>query len=295
MALFGKSRYTTVRASGENHRKKEKIPQGTFEQCDGCQETVYANDFEANLSVCPHCGYHRPIPAERRIQLLTDAFVEIDAAMRSTNVLNFESYTEKLERDMAKTKINDAIVCGVGSLAGRSFALGVMDFRFLGGSMGSVVGEKFTRLAELATKERLPLVVITASGGARMHESMFSLMQMAKTSGALERHAEAGLPYIVVMTHPTTGGTTASFASLGDVIIAEPKAQICFAGPRVIKDTTQATLPDGFQTSEFLFKKGLIDRITPRKKLRQELSLLLEFFSKPCECAKSVDSIVSTK
>ena len=183
--------------------------------------------------------------------------------------------------------MKDAVICGEATLDGIPFALGVMDFRFLGASMGAVVGEKITRVFEYATAGKLPLVIVTASGGARMYEGMISLMQMAKTSGAAERHKNAGLPYIVIMTHPTTAGVTASFASLGDVIIAEPEALIGFAGPRVIRDTTQAQLPEGFQTAEFLLKKGLIDRIVERKKMREELSMLLEYFVSRCKVINS--------
>lgn len=209
--------------------------------------------------------------------------MEIDANVESVDTLKFEgvsSYTSKLESNKKKTGLRDAIICGHAKLDGRPYALGVMDFRFLGASMGAVVGEKVTRLVEFATAHHLPLVIVTASGGARMYEGMISLMQMAKTSGALQRHAAAHLPYIVIMTHPTTAGVTASYASLGDLILAEPEALIGFAGPRVIKDTTQAQLPEGFQTSEFLLKKGLIDKIIDRKNLRTELSLCLEYFAK---------------
>lgn len=301
-ALFGKSRYSTVRAkktdTDANGKKKDKIPQGTFDKCEGCGEVVYANDFENNLNVCPRCAHHRPLTAERRVRTLTDEFKEIDAALKSANPLSFTgkvSYDETLAKYRESTGMNEAVMCGVGRMDKRVFALGVMDFRFLGASMGSAVGEKITRLTELATREKLPLVIVTASSGARMHEGMLSLMQMAKTSGALERHAEAGLPYIVVMTHPTTAGVSASFATLGDLILAEPRAMIGFAGPRVIKDTTQATLPDGFQTSEFLLKKGLIDRVVHRKDLRRELGLCMEYLSGACDSEKSVNSIVESE
>jgi acetyl-CoA carboxylase carboxyl transferase subunit beta len=222
--------------------------------------------------------------AWERIDLLTDknSFKEIDATLESIDALKFEgvaSYSDKIEANKKKTNLNDAIVCGTATLNGQSLALGVMDFRFLGASMGSVVGEKVARLAEVATRKKIPLAIVTASGGARMYEGMLSLMQMAKTSGALHRHRSEGLPYIVIMTHPTTAGVTASFASLGDLTIAEPKALIGFAGPRVIKDTTQAELPEGFQTSEFLLKKGMIDRITSRCDLKGELSLCLAYMT----------------
>lgn len=286
MAFFKKSKYSTLNAEpqAEEPQKRKDIPEGLWEKCKKCDATIFTKQKESNLFICPHCGYHNPMPAPQRIELLTDkdSFTEIDADLESVDTLKFEgvsSYTEKLESNKKKTGLKDAVVCGEATLDGRAYALGVMDFRFLGASMGAVVGEKVTRLVEYATAKKLPLVIVTASGGARMYEGMVSLMQMAKTSGALQKHAAAGLPYIVVMTHPTTAGVTASYASLGDLIIAEPEALIGFAGPRVIKDTTQAQLPEGFQTSEFLLKKGLIDKIIDRKNLRAELSLCLEYFT----------------
>ena len=279
MTIFKKKRYSTLKAVP----KKKDIPQGLWDKCKKCGEVVYLKQLRENLHVCPKCLFHHPLEAQQRIDLLTDAksFKEIDRTIESVDTLKFEgvgSYTDKLVANKKKTGMNDAVVCGTATLDNKPMALGVMDFRFLGASMGSALGEKITRLTEKATKEKIPLVIVTASGGARMYEGMLSLMQMAKTSGALERHAEAGLPYIVIMTHPTTAGVTASFASLGDLTIAEPGALIGFAGPRVIKDTTQAELPDGFQTSEFLMKKGMIDRIVPRDQLREELSLYLDYF-----------------
>lgn len=287
MAFFKKSKYSTLSFEPEKEepQKRKDIPEGLWEKCKKCSATIFTKQKESNLYICPHCGYHNPMPAPARIEFLSDpgSFREIDANVESVDTLKFEgvsSYTSKLESNRKKTGLTDAVVCGRAKLDGRDYALGVMDFRFLGASMGAVVGEKITRLIEFATAQHLPLVIVTASGGARMYEGMISLMQMAKTSGALERHAEAHLPYIVVMTHPTTAGVTASFASLGDLILAEPEALIGFAGPRVIKDTTQAQLPEGFQTSEFLLKKGLIDKIIERKNLRTELSLCLEYFEK---------------
>ncbi|MBO7147078.1 MAG: acetyl-CoA carboxylase carboxyltransferase subunit beta [Lentisphaeria bacterium] len=297
--LFRKSKYSTlssvpptdISAVAPHHAglsaepsKRKEIPEGLWEKCKKCDEMIFVKTRKDNMNVCPRCGYHYPLTAKQRIELLTDegSFTEIDAEMVSVDTLKFTgvaSYSEKLAASKAKTGLKDAVVCGKASLQGIPFALGVMDFRFLGASMGAVVGEKITRLVEFATAEKLPLVIVTASGGARMYEGMISLMQMAKTSGALEYHKEAGLPYIVIMTHPTTAGVTASFASLGDLIYAEPEALIGFAGPRVIKDTTQAHLPEGFQTAEFLLKKGLIDRIIDRKNLRQELVSTLEYFN----------------
>ena len=294
MAFFKKSKYSTLNAGAqtEGPLKRKDIPEGLWEKCKKCDSTIFTKQKESNLFICPHCAHHYPMTAQQRIALLTDegTFKEIDADIESVDTLKFEgvaSYTDKLAASKKKTGLTDAVVCGHAKLNGIHYVLGVMDFRFLGASMGAVVGEKVTRLVEYATAKGLPLVIVTASGGARMYEGMVSLMQMAKTSGALQKHAAAGLPYIVVMTHPTTAGVTASYASLGDLIIAEPEALIGFAGPRVIKDTTQAQLPEGFQTSEFLLKKGLIDKIIDRKNLRAELSLCLEYFKDA--------SIVSTK
>ncbi len=289
MAFFSKkSKFAPLKpGAAEEHEqlKRKDIPEGLWEKCKNCDATIFTRQKEENLYICPHCGYHNPLPAPLRIKLLTDegSFHELFADLESVDTLKFKgvtSYAEKLESNKKKTGLKDAVVCGEAKLDGRAYALGVMDFRFLGASMGAVVGEKITRIIEYATAKHLPLVIVTASGGARMYEGMISLMQMAKTSGAVQRHKAAGLPYIVIMTHPTTAGVTASFASLGDVILAEPGALIGFAGPRVIKDTTQAQLPEGFQTSEFLLKKGLIDKIVERKNLRAELSLCLEFFQK---------------
>jgi acetyl-CoA carboxylase carboxyl transferase subunit beta len=282
--FFKKPTYSTVRAPA-----RKDIPPGLWIKCKGCNAAVYRSKIDENGQICPECGYHYPLTADQRIALLTDenSFKEVDANLESVDVLDFAGngiYPEKLAAAKAKTGLHDAIVCGTATLDERPLALGVMDFRFLGASMGSVVGEKVTRIIELATLKRLPVVIVTASGGARMQEGMMSLMQMAKTSGALAVHQEAGLPYIVIMTHPTTAGVTASFASLGDVILAEPGALVGFAGPRVIKQTTQADLPPGFQTAEFLLKHGFIDRVVPRVDLRHELSLLLEHFSGASHC-----------
>ena len=298
-SFFKKSKYSTLgvvsqpasEPASQHHSnlaaeplKKKEIPEGLWEKCKKCGEMNFTRTRQENLNICPRCGCHYPLTAQQRIELLTDAgsFKEIDADMEAVDTLKFTgvaSYTEKLAASKAKTGLKDAVVCGEATLNGIRYALGVMDFRFLGASMGAVVGEKITRLTEYATANKLPLVIVTASGGARMYEGMISLMQMAKTSGAVEMHKEAKLPYIVIMTHPTTAGVTASFASLGDLIVSEPDALIGFAGPRVIKDTTQAKLPEGFQTAEFLLQKGLIDRIIDRKNLRSELGLILEFFT----------------
>ncbi len=279
MVLFKKPSYSRV----ETPTKKD-IPPGLWIKCKGCGAAVYRAKVDDNLGVCPSCGFHMPLSAWQRIEMLVDndSFQEIDAGVGSEDPLNFaggEVYTEKLTKSREKTGLTEAVVCGTAALDEHPYALGVMDFQFLGASMGSAVGEKITRLIERATESNLPLVIVTASGGARMYEGMLSLMQMAKTSAALARLDDKGLPYIVVMTHPTTAGVTASYASLGDVILAEPAALIGFAGPRVIKQTTQAELPEGFQTSEFLVDHGFIDRVLHRHELRRELSLLLGYFA----------------
>lgn len=295
MALFStrkpkKPQYSTLRTDdgGAETGRKRDIPSGLWGKCKKCSKTVYSKQLEENLGICPHCNFHNMLNADKRIELLTDkdSFKEIDANMTSVDKLKFTgvaSYTDKLAASKKKSGLKDAMVCGMATLEKQPYALGVMDFRFLGASMGSVVGEKITRLTEAATAAGVPLVLVTASGGARMYEGMLSLMQMAKTSGALQRHKDAGLPYIVIMTHPTYAGVTASFASLGDLILAEPGAMIGFAGPRVIRDTTQAELPPGFQTSEFLLEKGLIDRIIDRKNIRKEVALCLEYFAAACK------------
>ncbi|MCD6338884.1 MAG: acetyl-CoA carboxylase carboxyltransferase subunit beta, partial [Verrucomicrobia bacterium] len=249
-----------------------------------CGEMIYDKELEENFRVCPKCGFHFPMSAPERIRRLLDpdSFQEMDAEMASVDALRFTgaaAYQEKLEQNREKTGLKDAALTGLGKLKGRALALAVMDFRFLGGSMGSVVGEKITRLIETAAAQRLPLVIVSSSGGARMYEGLLSLMQMAKTSAALAYFGRLRLPYISVLTHPTTAGVMASYASLGDLIVAEPGAMIGFAGPRVIKDTTQASLPPGFQTAEFLQEHGLIDAIIPRPQLRDRLAFFLEFLS----------------
>lgn len=269
-----------ITANGNGNNSKIDIPAGLWLKCKACEEVIYQNSLEENLFVCPVCAYHYSVTAQQRIKQLTDdgSFEEIDGTLHSLDPLNFagdHSYQEKLQNSTRKTGLQEAVVSGTATLNQISFALAVMDFRFMGASMGSAVGEKITRMLELALERKLPALIVTASGGARMQEGILSLMQMAKTSAAIMRHDEAGLPLIVILTNPTTGGVTASFASLGDIILAEPKALIGFAGPRVIKQTTQADLPEGFQTSEFLVKHGFIDRIIERKNLRSELALLL--------------------
>lgn len=262
--------------------RKKDIPEGLWTKCPKCASMIFDRELDENLKVCPRCQHHFPIGARERIHALVEtcSFEEMDADLVSVDVLRFSgsaSYRAKLDANLRKTGLNDAVITGTGAIGEQKVALGVMDFSFLGGSMGSVVGEKLTRLIEAGTAKGLPVVIISTSGGARMYEGMFSLMQMAKTSAALAYHAAARLPYISVLTHPTTAGVMASYATLGDLIIAEPAAMIGFAGPRVIKDTTQAELPPGFQTAEFLLERGLIDAIVPRSELKQRLSFYLEF------------------
>ena len=261
---------------GASKSKKREIPEGLWTKCPRCSTMVFDKELEENLKVCTNCQYHFPLPARERIQSLveTNSFEQMDAEMTSVDVLNFTgaaSYTSKLEKYQQSTGLKDAVTTGVGKIGEYQTALGVMDFSFLGGSMGSVVGEKLTRLIETATAKGLPIILISTSGGARMYEGMFSLMQMAKTCGALAYHARARLPYISVLTDPTMAGVMASYATVGDLILAEPGAMIGFAGPRVIKDTTQAELPPGFQTAEFLLDRGLIDAIVPRKDMKARL------------------------
>jgi len=267
---------------GSTKSKKRDIPEGLWMKCPKCSTMIFDKELDDNLKVCTKCGHHFPIGARERINALVEtcSFEEMDAQMTSVDALRFTgvaAYTDKLQEYQKTTKLKDAVVTGIGKIDGHRLALGVMDFDFLGGSMGSVVGEKLTRLIEAATEKGLPLIIISTSGGARMYEGMFSLMQMAKTCGALAYHAKQKLPYISVLTNPTYAGVMASFASVGDLVLAEPGAMIGFAGPRVIKDTTQAELPPGFQTAEFLMEHGLIDAIVPRKEMKERFGYYLEF------------------
>lgn len=264
--------------------RKRDIPEGLWTKCPKCGTMVFDRELDENLKVCSACQHHFQIGARERIHSLVETctFEEMDADMTSVDVLSFTgvaSYTSKLEAYQRSTGLKDAVVTGIGRIGDYRTALGVMDFSFLGGSMGSVVGEKLARLIERATERELPLIIISTSGGARMYEGMFSLMQMAKTCAALAYHAKARLPYISVLTHPTTAGVMASYASVGDLIVAEPGAMIGFAGPRVIKDTTQAELPPGFQTAEFLLDHGLIDAIVPRKEMKARLMEYLGYLT----------------
>jgi acetyl-CoA carboxylase carboxyl transferase subunit beta len=268
---------------GSGGGKKVVIAEGLWIKCDSCKEIVYRAEVERAGRVCPKCRYAFRIGARERIAALTDAgsFEEHDATLVSGDPLGFRDtkrYRDRVRAARDKTRLADAVVCGVAQLGGRPYAIAAFDFAFLGGSMGSVVGEKLARLIERAVDKHLPVVIVSASGGARMQEGILSLMQMAKTAAALARLGRAGLPYISLLTDPTTGGVTASFAMLGDVILAEPRALIGFAGPRVIAETIRQPLPEGFQRSEFLLEHGQIDLIVERHDLRPLLRRLLEFF-----------------
>lgn len=279
MALFGKPKYTIVRL------KKREIPEGLWTKCEECSETLYNKTLEENLRVCPKCNYHFILGAYERINMLLekDTFIEYDKDMESSDPLNFKgpkTYAEKLHQDQAATGLKEAAVTGEGLLGNKKIIIAVTDSRFIMGSMGSVVGEKITRSIESATKNKLPLVIVSGSGGgARMYEGMFSLMQMSKTCAALAHYHKARLPFLSVLTNPTMAGIMASFAGIGDIIIAEPRALIGFTGPRVIEQTIRQKLPAGFQRSEFLLEHGLIDMIVHRKNLKSTLSQLLDYLS----------------
>jgi len=262
-------------------RKKKNIPEGLWTKCPVSGEIVFNKDLEHNLMVVPKSGYHFPIGSRERIATMVDegSFEEHDAGVKSGDPLKFfdsVAYPDRIRRYEKESGLAEAVICGVGRIGGVNTSLAVMDFRFCGGAMGSAVGEKITRAIERALKKKIPCVIVSSSGGARMQEGIFSLMQMAKTSAALGRLAAARLPFISILTYPTTGGVTASFATLGDVILAEPGALIGFAGARVIRETTKQTLPAGFQTAEFLLKHGLVDQIVSRLELRDRLISLLQ-------------------
>ena len=273
MALFKRRTFQDL------EEKKQGIPEGLWVKCPGCTEMLFEENLGKTNHVCPHCGHHIMLGAKDRIHLVADegSFEECDTNLLSVNALEFAGYTKKVQTYKDRTGLDEAVITGRARIGGMPVSLGAMDFRFLGASMGSVVGEKITRCFERATEEGRGIVLFSASGGARMHEGILSLMQMAKTSAALHRHAEAGLPFISVLTHPTTGGVTASFATLGDIILAEPKTMIGFAGPRVIKDTTHQDLPEGFQTAEFMMDHGLIDEIVSRDEMRDALISFLSY------------------
>ena len=263
--------------------KKVQMPEGIWTKCKNCNEIIYTKEIERNLNVCPKCDYHFRISALERIALVLDegCFVERDAAMQSVDFLDFKDSKKYKDRIKAAVKKSggDAVICGDGTIEGLPVAVAVFDFGFMGGSMGSVVGEKITRAIERGLAERKPVIVFSSSGGARMQESILSLMQMAKTSAALAKLKAAGLPFISVLTDPTTGGVTASFAMLGDINMAEPRALIGFAGPRVIEQTIRQKLPEGFQRSEYLLEHGMVDMIVRRQEMKPRLAQILRIFT----------------
>lgn len=275
-----------VRFNGEKSEKspedkggrKTDIPQGLLFKCPRCRNVTFEEDFQKNGKVCPHCNYHSRLTARERLDITVDkgSFEEFDSEMISKNPIDFPDYENKQAALREKTGLKDAVLTGKAKIRGEEIIIIVMDSNYMMASMGSVVGEKITRAIEYGTAHRLPVIAFTASGGARMQEGIVSLMQMAKTSGAVARHNEAGLLYIVVMTDPTTGGVTASFASLGDIIIAEPKVLIGFAGRRVIEGTIRQKLPDDFQSAEFMLENGFVDMIVERKKMRRVIAHLLK-------------------
>lgn len=281
MSLFD---WFADRRKGQSVVKVNQEPEdgdGLWSKCPECGQVVYRKDLLANASVCSNCGYHHRIFSTERIAVIADegSFEALDEGLTPTDPLGFKdrrAYADRLRETQAGTGLRDGVITGLCRVNDIPMALAVMDFRFMGGSMGSVVGEKITRLIEIATAKRLPLLIVCASGGARMQEGMLSLMQMAKISGALERHREAGVLYMPLLTHPTTGGVTASFAMLGDLILAEPKALIGFAGRRVIEQTLREKLPDNFQTAEYLQDHGFVDTIVPRTQLKSTLTSLLK-------------------
>ncbi|MEY2547181.1 MAG: acetyl-CoA carboxylase carboxyl transferase subunit beta [Verrucomicrobiota bacterium] len=279
MAIFKKPKIQT-----QARKRRDDIPQGLFQKCPGCNEVVSEIELAENVRVCPRCDHHFTLSAKDRLGNLLDGetFVEMDADLRSIDTLRFQgqaSYKDRLKKYQENTGLVDAALTGYGMINGYKVAIAAMDFSFLAATMGSVVGERITRTIEYGTAKKCAVIIVAASGGARMYEGMLSLMQMAKTSGALARHADERLPFISVLTNPTTAGVMASFASLGDVIMAEPRAMIGFAGPRVIKETTHQDLPKGFQTAEFLQEHGLVDMIVHRKQMRDQITQLLSFFA----------------
>jgi acetyl-CoA carboxylase carboxyl transferase subunit beta len=270
----------------QSEAKKVKVPEGLWTKCQSCSEVIISKEIEKNLNVCPKCNHHFRVSARQRFDLLLDegSFVEYDQNLVSVDFLKFKdskSYQERINAAVAKGGSKDAIICGEGSIEATPVQIAIFDFSFMGGSMGSVVGEKITRAIERALDKHTPIIIVSASGGARMQESILSLMQMAKTSAALAKLREEGLPFISVLTDPTTGGVTASFAMLGDINIAEPKALIGFAGPRVIEQTIRQKLPEGFQRAEYLLEHGMIDIIVERKDMRSTLSKVLKMLYRP--------------
>ena len=282
MSWFNKERVGIEKSGG----KKVTFPDGMWVKCPECSETLLNKDLEANLQVCPKCGHHFRISARKRLEALLDGAVwqEFDADVTSVDFLEFKdakSYQDRIDAALAKGGSKDAVICVEGAIEELPVQISCFDFSFMGGSMGSVVGEKITRSIERGLQKRQPVIIISASGGARMQESILSLMQMAKTSAALAKLKKAGIPFVSLLTDPTTGGVTASFAMLGDVNIAEPKALIGFAGPRVIEQTIRQKLPAGFQRAEYLLDHGMVDAIIPRTEMRTKLASILKMLHRP--------------
>ena len=281
MAWFSKTKTLKASAAGAAAQPAgAKKGEAVWQKCDACGEVIYTQDWERHWNTCPLCGHHDPLPVRRRLELVLDpgSFEELDRELTPQDPLGFvdsKRYRDRLKGTAKATGMKDAFISGVGAIDGRQVSLGSFAFEFMGGSMGSVVGEKVTRVFDRAWERRVPAIVFSSTGGARMQEGIFSLMQMAKTSAALNRFRQVRKPYISVMLHPTTGGVAASFAWLGDVIVAEPKALIGFAGPRVIEQTIREKLPEGFQRSEFLLEHGMIDAIVKRPEMKAKLSQLL--------------------
>ncbi|MCB9757136.1 MAG: acetyl-CoA carboxylase carboxyltransferase subunit beta [Candidatus Omnitrophica bacterium] len=281
MTLFGRNKYTLVSL------RKRNIPEGIWSKCPECESPSYVKGLKNNKNVCTNCGYHFPLTALERVELLIDegTFEEHDADLMSQDPLDFKglkTYKDKIAADQKITGLKDAVITGVGKIEGKLVGIAVTDSRFIMGSMGSVVGERITRMIEYAIKKKLPVIIVSGSGGgARMYEGMFSLMQMAKTCAALARHHQAGLLYISVLTDPTMGGIMASFAGVGDIIMAEPKALVGFAGPRVVEQTIRKKLPEGFQRAEFLLAHGLIDMIVERKEMKSTIGHLISYSQSP--------------
>ncbi|MCX6168280.1 MAG: acetyl-CoA carboxylase, carboxyltransferase subunit beta [Ignavibacteriales bacterium] len=276
--------FTRKKENISRDSKKTDIPDGQWSKCEDCGEIIHTKQLEVNLWCCPKCNYHFRIGSDQYISLLFDkgSFKELDKKMKSGDPLEFtdtKKYSERIVATIKKSGLNDAVKTGVGKIDGKKTSFACMDFNFIGGSMGSVVGEKIARAIDAAYEEKIPMIIISQSGGARMMEGAFSLMQMAKTSSRLARNAEAKLPYISILTDPTTGGVTASYAMLGDIIVAEPKALIGFAGPRVIKQTIGKDLPEGFQKTEFQLENGFVDFIVNRKQMKEKLSQLIDYLS----------------
>lgn len=284
--LFKKVKNRMADAPMQEAASGVNIPTNLLFKCPRCQNVIFGEEFEKGLKICPKCGYHARITAAERLALTADegSFTEFDASLETLNPIDFPDYEAKIAKLRQSTGMTEALITGQCAIEGQKTVIGIMDSHFMMASMGSVVGEKITRAFERATRLKLPVVLFTASGGARMQEGIISLMQMAKTSGAVARHSDAGLLYITVMTDPTTGGVTASFASLGDIIIAEPKALIGFAGRRVIEDTIKQHLPDDFQSAEFLLEHGFIDLIANRRNMKHVLGRLLKYHSGEVRC-----------